>query len=72
MFEGSVLYNDIPACQYEGSYKMVFGDEDYWISMDSCNSFWDEANDKYFSLKKKELEEFIEIIEKYGGSKPCK
>lgn len=66
LFNGKVLWRDIPACGFRDEVSLEIDGVRYRLALDGCNLIHDDSSDLYFSLSDKEYSELLGILEKYG------
>ena len=68
MFVGKINWFDEPACGFEESNYIEFGNSKFVLGMDSCGTI--KTGNRYFELSEDEFNELNNILRKYNAEFP--
>lgn len=68
MFVGKINWFDDPACGFDESNYIEFGNTKFILGMDSCGTI--KTGNRFFTLSKDEFNELNNILKKYNAEFP--
>lgn len=72
MFEGKLLYNDSPSCEFSEEIAVKINDsQTFCFAQDTCPVIYWMEKDKYFRITEKQKEQLYEYLWKCGFVFPC-
>ena len=57
----------IGGCAYTEKISFVFGEQEFRVAYDGCNTIFDVQNGKYYEVGLKNWEYIVSLFEYYGG-----